>query len=115
MGGGAVQVEEFDFCVISTGMYSSNPNLPKVPGMEAFQGEILHSCTFKDKEQVRGKKVIVVGGGKSAVDNAVAAAKVGSSATLTGQFHATSSTLFLSSGVPIPGLVTSCSLPRTPW
>merc|ERR1719499_2029341 len=50
--------------------------------MDSFRGEILHSCTFKDKEQVRDKRVIVVGGGKSAVDNAVAAAKVGASSTL---------------------------------
>jgi len=80
--GGVLQVEDFDFCVMCTGMYSSNPNLPKVPGMEAFQGEILHSCTFRDKEQVRGKRVVVVGGGKSAVDNAVAAAKEGLSSML---------------------------------
>jgi len=79
---GVAHTEDFDFCVMSTGMYSSHPNLPKAPGMEAFQGEILHSCTFKDKEQVRGKRVVTVGGGKSAVDNAVAAAKVGSSSTL---------------------------------
>jgi cation diffusion facilitator CzcD-associated flavoprotein CzcO len=80
--GGLIETADFDFCVMSTGMYSSHPNLPKAPGMEAFQGEILHSCTFKDKEQVRDKRVIVVGGGKSAVDNAVAAAKVGASSTL---------------------------------
>lgn len=79
---GTVRTEAFDFLVMSTGMYSSHPNLPKVRGMETFQGKILHSCTFLDKEQVRGKRVVVVGGGKSAVDNAVAAAKVGVSSTL---------------------------------
>lgn len=79
---GTAHTDIFDFCVMSTGMYSSFPNLPNAPGMETFKGEILHSCTFTDKEQVRGKTVVVVGGGKSAVDNAVAAAKVGSSSTL---------------------------------
>ena len=31
--------------------------------------EILHSCTFTDRKQATGKKVIVIGGGKSAIDN----------------------------------------------
>merc|ERR1712048_1208923 len=75
-------VEEFDFCVVSTGMYSSCPHLPVARCSETFKGEILHSCTFLDREQVAGKRVVVVGGGKSAVDNAVAAAKVGQSSTL---------------------------------
>merc|ERR1712178_575374 len=74
--------EDFDFCVVSTGMYSSCPHLPLARGSETFKGEILHSCTFLDREQVAGKRVVVVGGGKSAVDNAVAAAKVGTSSTL---------------------------------
>ena len=41
-----------------------------------FHGrEILHSCTFTDRKQATGKKVIVIGGGKSAIDNVVSAAK----------------------------------------
>lgn len=79
---GNLVLEEFDYCVTCTGMYSGHPHLPRHRGAESFKGEILHSCTFLDKEQVRGKRVVVVGGGKSAVDNAVSAAKVGSSSTL---------------------------------
>lgn len=79
---GNVVVEEFDYCVTCTGMYSGHPHLPQHKGAETFEGKILHSCTFLDKEQVRGKRVVVVGGGKSAVDNAVSAAKSGASSTL---------------------------------
>ena len=79
---GNMAVEEFDYCVMSTGMYSGHPHLPQHKGAESFKGEILHSCTFLDKEQVKGKRVVVVGGGKSAVDNAVSAAKAGVSSTL---------------------------------
>jgi len=74
--------ETFDFLVVATGMYGWPPHIPKANGYKKFQGEILHSCTFTDKEQVRGKKVVVVGGGKSAVDNCVAAAKTGVASTL---------------------------------
>merc|ERR1712039_425473 len=79
---GDLVIEEFDYCVTCTGMYSGNPHLPLPKGAGVFQGEILHSCTFLDKEQVKGKRVVVVGGGKSAVDNAVSAAKAGTSSTL---------------------------------
>lgn len=79
---GEQQIQEFDFCVVSTGMYSATPHLPVAPGAEEFTGEILHSCTFRERKQAAGKRVVVVGGGKSAVDNAVAAAKEGLSSTL---------------------------------
>mmetsp|Transcript_30083 Transcript_30083/g.75756 ORF Transcript_30083/g.75756 Transcript_30083/m.75756 type:complete len:553 (+) Transcript_30083:57-1715(+) len=78
----APAVEEFDFLVMATGMYSSHPHMPVAPGIEVFKGQILHSCTFTDRKVAAGKRVVVVGGGKSAVDNAVAAAKEGKSAVL---------------------------------
>jgi len=75
-------VEDFDFLVVATGMYSSLPHMPVAPGAEVFEGKILHSCTFTDRRMAAGKRVVVVGGGKSAVDNAVAAAKEGESTVL---------------------------------
>lgn len=80
--GGRAETETFDFLVVATGMYGWPPHIPKANGYKKFKGDILHSCTFTDKAQAKGKKVIVIGGGKSAVDNAVAAAKTGSSSTL---------------------------------
>eukprot|EP00928_Gymnodinium_smaydae_P084261 TRINITY_DN6752_c0_g1_i2.p1 TRINITY_DN6752_c0_g1~~TRINITY_DN6752_c0_g1_i2.p1 ORF type:complete len:576 (+),score=81.59 TRINITY_DN6752_c0_g1_i2:50-1777(+) len=77
--------EDFDFVVVSNGMYGSPPHLPLAPGSAHFLksgGQILHSCSFLDSELAAGKRVVVVGGGKSAVDNAVAAAKKSASCTL---------------------------------
>merc|ERR1719281_197596 len=42
----------------------------------------MHAESFQDKSLVADKKVIVVGGGKSAIDSAVAAAKVAKRSTL---------------------------------
>jgi hypothetical protein len=42
------------------------PNWPSHPGR--FDGEILHSHDVKSKEQLEGKRVLVVGAGNSAVD-----------------------------------------------
>jgi len=80
--GEAARVEDFDFVVVATGMYSSEPIIPKVPGQSDFKGEVYHSCTFTDASVCKGKKVVVVGGGKSAIDNAVSGAKHGESSTL---------------------------------
>ncbi|CAK9070872.1 Probable flavin-containing monooxygenase 1, partial [Durusdinium trenchii] len=85
---GADKSEAFDFLVMATGMYGWPPHLPVARNSRAFKGQILHSCTFTDRKMAEGKKVIVVGGGKSAIDNAVAAAKEGISSTLVcRQFH----------------------------
>merc|ERR1719161_3311754 len=80
--GGRQEEDTFDFLVVATGMYGWPPHIPKANGWKKFKGEILHSCPFTDKAQATGKKVVVVGGGKSAVDNCVAAAKTGISSTL---------------------------------
>jgi hypothetical protein len=42
------------------------PKLPDHPG--SFSGEILHSHDVKTKEQLKGKRVLVVGAGNSAID-----------------------------------------------
>ena len=42
----------------------------------------MHSKDFIDGEYAKGKRVIVVGGGKSAIDCAVVAGKFGESSTL---------------------------------
>lgn len=101
--GEELQEEEFDFVVVATGMYGSPPHIPQVRGSKDFKGEIYHSCTFTDKSLAAGKKVVVVGGGKSAVDNAVSAAKVGRSSTL----------LFRSAHWPVPRYL--CNLVPFKW
>jgi dimethylaniline monooxygenase (N-oxide forming) len=76
-----LQQEHFDFVVVATGMYGT-PMVPEIPGMDSFQGRTMHAESFQDKSLVADKKVIVVGGGKSAIDSAVTAAKVAESSTL---------------------------------
>ncbi|MGH6737360.1 MAG: flavin-containing monooxygenase [Methyloceanibacter sp.] len=43
-----------------------HPHLPDYPGR--FDGEMLHSHDVKSKDQLKGKRVLVVGAGNSAVD-----------------------------------------------
>jgi cation diffusion facilitator CzcD-associated flavoprotein CzcO len=52
--------------VNATGTWTS-PFLPHYPGMETFLGEQLHTVDYPGPEHFRGKRVLVVGGGASAV------------------------------------------------
>lgn len=48
-----------------------------------FNGEIIHSKAYKHPEQLRGKQVLVIGGGNSACDIAAEAARVGAKSILS--------------------------------
>jgi putative flavoprotein involved in K+ transport len=43
-------------------------NMPKLEGMDAFEGEIIHSSGDSDKLDVQGKPILVVGAGTSGHD-----------------------------------------------
>lgn len=68
--GSAPFTETADFLVVCNGTFSE-PFIPRAPGMEAFEaagGRILHTTQVGAPEQYRGKKIVVVGYGKSACD-----------------------------------------------
>lgn len=52
--------------VNATGTWT-HPFVPHYPGMETFLGEQLHTADYERAENFRGKRVLVVGGGASAV------------------------------------------------
>ncbi|KQW45094.1 pyridine nucleotide-disulfide oxidoreductase [Nocardioides sp. Root1257] len=52
--------------VNATGTWTQ-PHLPYYPGIAAFRGEQLHTVSYPGPEPFRGKRVVVVGGGASAV------------------------------------------------
>jgi cation diffusion facilitator CzcD-associated flavoprotein CzcO len=68
--------QEFDLVAVCTGLYSQTPHIPKFPGQERFGGRIVHSSEVQTREILRGRRVVVVGFGKSATDLAVEAAAV---------------------------------------
>ncbi|HJL18615.1 MAG TPA: NAD(P)/FAD-dependent oxidoreductase [Sandaracinaceae bacterium LLY-WYZ-13_1] len=74
------EVRDYDRVVVCNGVFSE-PSVPRFEGDDGFEGQILHSSEV-DADQLRGRRVIVVGGGKSAYDIAEAAAGLSSSCTL---------------------------------
>jgi cation diffusion facilitator CzcD-associated flavoprotein CzcO len=50
--------------VVASGIIS-NPRLPLLPGQGEFRGEVRHSITYRHPDEMRGKRVLVIGAGNS--------------------------------------------------
>ncbi len=61
--------------IAATGSFR-RPYVPEFPGQALFRGQLLHSSAYCRPEGFRGRRVIVVGGGNSAVQIAVELAAV---------------------------------------
>jgi putative flavoprotein involved in K+ transport len=63
--------------VAASGSFGS-PNLPTLPGQDDFTGELLHVADYREPSKYAGKRVVVVGGGNSAVQVAYELSEVAS-------------------------------------
>ncbi|WP_406389637.1 FAD-dependent oxidoreductase [Streptomyces sp. NBC_00887] len=72
--------ETFDYVVVASGAHH-HAQLPELPGRESFRGTVLHSNEVR-AGTFAGRRVVVVGGGKSAVDLVTRAAPEAASATI---------------------------------
>ncbi|SCY41914.1 MULTISPECIES: NAD(P)-binding domain-containing protein [unclassified Lysinibacillus] len=59
----------------ATGSFN-NPYIPKIQGNEVFQGKTLHSSEYRNTELFLNQRIIVIGGGNSAVQIAVELSEV---------------------------------------
>ncbi len=68
-------IETYHAVIPATGVFD-NPQLPEIEGMDRFNGDIMHSRDFRQPDQIRGQRTLVVGNGPSGADIAVAAGQV---------------------------------------
>jgi len=68
--------------VVATG-WADFPHLPKWPGMEGFDGPILHSSAYRNADTYVGKRVLMVGFGNSGADIALELCDAGAQVTLS--------------------------------
>lgn len=52
--------------ISATGAFSS-PYIPKISNQDLFQGEVIHSYQYKNEQAYQNKRIVIVGGGNSAV------------------------------------------------
>jgi hypothetical protein len=65
--------ETFDYLMVANG-HHWDPRMPSFQGN--FEGQIIHSHSFKHNRPFRNKRVLIVGGGNSACDVAVECSRV---------------------------------------
>lgn len=68
---GGVEDRRYRGVVIANG-HNWDPRWPELPGQ--FSGSLLHACQYKTPDVLRGRRVLVIGGGNSGCDIAVDAA-----------------------------------------
>ncbi len=76
---GGISHEDFDFVAVCTGQFNE-PQTLSLPGEDAFKaqgGRILHSSQYNDPVIAKGRRIVVLGGSKSATDIAVNAVNSG--------------------------------------
>ena len=54
-------------CVVSAQGPLANPALPDIPGIDTFEGKIIHSARWDNRYDFDGKRVAVIGTGASAI------------------------------------------------
>nr|XP_033780956.1 dimethylaniline monooxygenase [N-oxide-forming] 5-like isoform X2 [Geotrypetes seraphini] len=62
--------ERFHAVMVCSGHYS-DPYIPSIPGMEEFEGCLLHSHTYRFPEPFSGQTVALLGAGPSGIDIAL--------------------------------------------
>jgi monooxygenase len=70
------------FLLNANGYFSDKPHVPKFKGSENFNGEITHLFKVTRNTDIRGKSIVLVGSGASAISTAPALAAECSSLTL---------------------------------
>ena len=81
VGVGELHRRTFDFVVVCSGTFST-PLVPEFPGRDRFQGEVGHSSRFPKEVELEEERVVVVGGGKSALGLAASLAERARAVTL---------------------------------
>jgi thioredoxin reductase len=72
--GGEPRTLRYAAVVVANG-HNWSPRWPEIEGMETFRGQVLHAGAYSDAAQLRGRKVLVIGGGNTGCDIAVEAAQ----------------------------------------
>uniref|UniRef100_A0A452XDZ5 indole-3-pyruvate monooxygenase n=1 Tax=Aegilops tauschii subsp. strangulata TaxID=200361 RepID=A0A452XDZ5_AEGTS len=55
------------FLVVASGENSAE-NIPMIPGLQSFPGDVIHSSSYKSEKSYSGMNVLVVGSGNSGME-----------------------------------------------
>ena len=70
------------FLLNTNGYFTDKPYVPEFEGIDTFKGDVMHLFAVDDNTPIKGRNVVLVGSGASAISAAPALAAVGASTTL---------------------------------
>jgi len=70
-----IHEEAFEYVILAAGQYTDGKNLPQFLDQEQFKGKIITERDITSLDTFNGKRVVIVGYGKSALDMATRAAE----------------------------------------
>jgi cation diffusion facilitator CzcD-associated flavoprotein CzcO len=72
--GGSQRTMRYAAVVVANG-HNWSPKMPVYEGLADYRGDVIHASQYKDAAQLRGRRVLVVGGGNAGCEIAVEAAQ----------------------------------------
>ncbi|EDW09798.1 senecionine N-oxygenase [Drosophila mojavensis] len=90
----AMKYYYFDKIIIANGHYHT-PNYIQIPNANLFKGEYMHSHDYRKSDVFQGKRVLVIGGGPSALDLSNIISKAAKEVTLSHHLEGISNSIFL--------------------
>ncbi|KAG5588548.1 hypothetical protein H5410_048982 [Solanum commersonii] len=81
LASGDLEVYACNFLILATGE-NNEGYIPKVVGIEKFEGEIIHSSDYKSGKKYKEKNVLIVGSGNSGMEIAFDLSNYGSHASI---------------------------------
>jgi cation diffusion facilitator CzcD-associated flavoprotein CzcO len=76
----------FSAVAVCNGHYQ-RPHVPDLPGLDGFEGRLVHSHNYREPEPFRGAKVVLLGAKSSGIDLAAELCEVAASVTLCARDH----------------------------
>lgn len=73
--------QDFDYVIVASGHYSV-PNVPHFEGIEKFPGRVMHAHDFRDANEFKGKRLLLIGASYSAEDIALQCLKYGAASII---------------------------------
>ncbi|KFM65175.1 Flavin-containing monooxygenase FMO GS-OX-like 2, partial [Stegodyphus mimosarum] len=72
----------YDAVMVCNGHYSV-PYIPEIPGLDTFDGLLMHSHDYREESKFQNLKVVVLGAGASGIDIAIEISKVAAEVVLS--------------------------------
>lgn len=94
--------ETFDAVIVCNGHYAK-PRIPEIPGMDDFQGLLMHSHNYRVPDPFKGKRVALFGAAASALDLSLEINQVAKEVYWCAEEHA---------DIDVGGEIQRCGAPR---